>query len=171
MPWHFTLRGGRPRDRRRPSSAWPLLAPPVGGAERRFLFLPRARGRNEDGMLDAGPHGRIDGSDILRPAPSGRIDGRDDEQAIETRIGLRKTFGPVVVPESSLSRSRDGFGRARDSHYLVPARTPQQFRNDGPAQMAAGATHPDFHVNLQMWDRLVRPVAASAPATTRQRPI
>jgi len=66
-------------------------------------------------MLDARPHGRVDGSDVLRPALSGfRIDGRDDEQTIETRIGLRKAFGLVVVPESSLSRSRDGFGRARD---------------------------------------------------------
>jgi hypothetical protein len=26
---------------------------------------------------------------------------------------------------------------------------PQQFRNDGSAQMAAGTTHTDFHVNLQ----------------------
>src|SRR5713226_4659389 len=68
---------------------------------------------------------------------------------VETRIGLRKAFGPVVVPESSLSRSRDGFGRARDSHYLVPVGTLQQFRNDGSAQTAAGATYTDFHVNLQ----------------------
>src|SRR5438552_9655733 len=86
-----------------------------------------------------------------RPAISGfRIDGRDDEQTIETRIGLRKAFRPVVVPESSLSRSRDGFGRARDSHDLVPAGTLQQFRNHGSAQMAAGATHTDFHVNLRL---------------------
>src|SRR5260370_25374996 len=100
-------------------------------------------------MLDARPHGRVDGSDVLRPALSGLgIDGRDDEQTIETRIGFRKAFGPVVVAESSLSRSGDGFGRARDSHDLVPARTLQQFRNDGFAQMAAGATHTDFHVNL-----------------------
>jgi hypothetical protein len=101
-------------------------------------------------VLDARPHGRVDGSDVLRPALSGfLIDGRDDEQSIETRIGLRNAFGPVVVPESSLSRSRDGFGRARDSHYLVPAGTLQQFRNDGSAQMTAGATHTDFHVILQ----------------------
>src|SRR5882724_4513631 len=127
-----------------------LLAPPVGGAARRFLLLPRAHGRHEDDMLDARLHGRVNGSDVLRPALSGfRIGGRDDEQTIETRIGFRKAFGPVVVPESSLGRSRDGFGRARDSHYLVLAGTLQQFRNDGSAQMAAGATHTDFHVNLQ----------------------
>src|SRR6202171_231937 len=100
-------------------------------------------------MLDARLHSRVDGSDVLRAALSGfRIDGRDDEQTIETRIRLRKAFGPVVVPESSLGRSRDGFGRARDSHYLVPARTLQQFRDDGSAQMAAGATHTNFHVDL-----------------------
>jgi len=47
-------------------------------------------------MLDARPHGRVDGSDVLRPALSGfRIAGRDDEQTIETRIGLRKAFGPL----------------------------------------------------------------------------
>jgi hypothetical protein len=87
-----------------------------------------------------------------------QIDGRDDEQTIETRIGLRKAFGPVVVPESSLSRSRDVFERARDSHYLVPAGTPQQFRNDGSAQMTAGAAHTDFHVNLQYFsnEQIVR---------------
>src|ERR1700720_4724317 len=101
-------------------------------------------------MLDARLHGRVDGSDDLCPALSRfRIDGRDDEQTIEIRIGLRKAFGPVVVPESSLSWSRDVFGRARDSHYLVPAGTLQQFRNDGSAQMTAGATHTDFHPNLQ----------------------
>src|SRR5260221_11399236 len=126
-----------------------LLAPPVGGAASRLLLLPRAHGRHEDDMLDARLHGRVDGNDVLRPALSGfRIDGRDDEQTIETRIGLCKAFGPVVVPESSLSRSRDGFGRARDGDYLVPARTLQQFRNHCAAQMAAGATHTDFHVNL-----------------------
>ena len=101
-------------------------------------------------MLDARFHGCVDGSDVLRPALSGfRIDGRDDEQTIETRIGPRNAFGPVVVPESSLGRSRDGFGRARDSHYLVPVGTLQQFRNDGSAQMAAGAAHADFHVCLR----------------------
>src|SRR5271167_1511914 len=95
------------------------------------IILPRAHARHENDMLDARLHGRVDGSDVLRPALSGfRIDGRDDEQTIETRIGLRKAFGPVVVPESSLSRSRDGFGRARDRHYPVPAGTLQQFRND-----------------------------------------
>jgi hypothetical protein len=31
----------------------------------------------------------------------------------------------------------------------VTAGTLQQFRNDGSAQMAAGAAHTDFHVNLQ----------------------
>ena len=31
----------------------------------------------------------------------------------------------------------------------MPVGTLQQFRNDGSAQMAAGATHTDFHVNLQ----------------------
>src|SRR5258705_6025645 len=124
-----------------------LLAPPVGGAECRLLLLPRARGRHEDDMLDARLHGRVDGSDVLRLALSGfRIDGGDDEQTIKTRISLRKAFGPVVVAESSLSRSRDGFGRARNSHYLVPAGTLQQFRNHGSAQMAAGATYADFHV-------------------------
>src|SRR5882724_3514477 len=127
-----------------------LLAPPVGGAARRFLLLPRAHGRHEDDMLDARLHGRVNGSDVLRPALSGfRIGGRDDEQTIETRIRLRQAFGPVVVPESSLSRSGDGFGLARDSHYLVPAATLQRFRNDGSAQLAAGATHTDFHSNLQ----------------------
>jgi hypothetical protein len=96
-------------------------------------------------MLDARPHRRVDGSNVLRPALSGfRIDGRDDEQTIETRIGLRKAFGPVVVPESSLSRSRDGFGRACDSHYFVPAGTLQQFRNDGSAQMALAPLTPIF---------------------------
>jgi hypothetical protein len=36
-------------------------------------------------MLDAHLPGRVDDSDVLRPAPSGfRIDGRDDEQTIET---------------------------------------------------------------------------------------
>ena len=105
-------------------------------------------------MLDARPHGRVDGSDVLRPAPSGfLIDGRDDEQTIETRIGLRKAFGLVVVPESSLSRSRDCFGRARDGRYLVPAGTLQQFRNDGSAQMTAGSTHTDFHINLQYFSK------------------
>src|ERR1700688_4721507 len=99
-------------------------------------------------MLGPRPHGSVDGSDVLRPALSG-FQGRDDEQTIEARIGLRKAFGPVVVPESSLSRSRDGLGRARDSHYLVPVGTLQQFRYDGSAQMAAGPTHTDFHVNLQ----------------------
>src|SRR5882757_3937229 len=103
-----------------------LLAPPVGGATRRFLLLPRAHTRHEDDMLDARLHGRVDGSDVLRPAFSGfRSDGRDDEQTIETRIGLRKAFGPVVVPEASLSRSGDGLRRARDRHYLVVARTLQ----------------------------------------------
>jgi len=127
-----------------------LLAAPVGGAARRLLLPPRADGRHEDDMLDARLHGRVDRSDVLRPALSGfRIDSRDDEQTIETRIGLGKAFGPVVVPESSLSQRRDGFGRARDRHYFVPARTLQQFRNDSSAQMAAGATHTDFHVNLQ----------------------
>jgi hypothetical protein len=51
-------------------------------------------------MLDARPHGRVDGSDVLRPGLSGfLIDGRDDELTIETRVGLREAFGPVVVPE------------------------------------------------------------------------
>jgi len=71
-----------------------LLAPPVGGATRRFLLLPRAHSRHEDDMLDAGLHGRVDGSDVLGPAPSGfRIQGGDDEQTIETRIGLRQASG------------------------------------------------------------------------------
>jgi hypothetical protein len=79
-------------------------------------------------------HGRVDGSDVLRPTPSGfRIDRRDDEQTIDTRIGLCKAFGPVVVPETSPGRCRNDFGRARDSHDLMPARTLQQFRNDGSA--------------------------------------
>src|SRR5438552_6720359 len=100
-----------------------------------------------------------------RPAISGfRIDGRDDEQTIETRIGLRKAFRPVVVPESSLSRSRDGFGRARDSHYLVPVGTLQQFRNDGAAQMAAGATYTDFHVNLQYFSNEQRVLSFRRPS-------
>jgi len=38
---------------------------------------------------------------------------------------------------------------ANDPHYLVPLGTPQQFRNDGSAEMAASAAHTDFHVNLQ----------------------
>jgi pimeloyl-ACP methyl ester carboxylesterase len=60
--------------------------------------------------------GRVDGRDVLRAAPSGfLIDGRNDEQTIETRTGLRKSFGPVVISEASLNRSRDGFWRARDS--------------------------------------------------------
>ena len=85
-----------------------------------------------------------------RGALSGfRIDGRDDEQTIETRIGLHKALGPVEVSESTLSRARDGFGCARDSHYLVPSGTLQQFRNDSSPQMAAGPTYTDFHVNLQ----------------------
>jgi hypothetical protein len=126
-----------------------LLDPPVGGAERRLLLLARAHGRHEDDVLDARPHGCVESSDILRAAPSGfRIDGRENEQTIEARMGLRKAFGLVLVPEASLSRPRDGFGPARDRHHLVPARTLQQFRNDGPAQMAAGATHTDRHVSL-----------------------
>jgi hypothetical protein len=101
-------------------------------------------------MPDVRFHGRVDGCDDLCPALSRfRIDGCDDEQTIETRIGLSKAFGPVVVPESSLSRFRDGFESARDSHYLVPAGTLQQFPDDGSAQMTAGATHTDFHVSLQ----------------------
>jgi hypothetical protein len=110
-------------------------------------------------MLDARLYGRVDGSNVLRAALSGfRIDGGNDEQTIETRIGLRKAFGPVVVPESSLGSSRDGFGRAGNSHYLVPARTLQQFRNDGSTQMAAGATHTDFHVSLHYFsnEQIVR---------------
>ena len=88
-----------------------LLAPPVGGAERRLLLLPRARGRHEDDTLDARPHGRVDGSDMLRPALSGfRIDGPDDDQTIETRIGLRQGFragcSPRIVPEAVQRRSR-----------------------------------------------------------------
>src|SRR6266550_8549036 len=60
-------------------------------------YVLRRRGRHEDDMLDARLHGRVDGSDVLRPALSGfRIDGRDGEQTIETRIGLRQAFGPVV---------------------------------------------------------------------------
>jgi hypothetical protein len=51
--------------------------------------------------------------------------------------------------KSSLSRSRDDFGRARDCHDLVPVGTLQQFRNGGSAQMTAGATYTDSHVNLQ----------------------
>jgi len=50
-----------------------LLAPPEGGAERRLLLLPRAHGRHEDDMLDARPHGRVDGSDVLRRALSGPV--------------------------------------------------------------------------------------------------
>ncbi len=95
---------------------------PRDGTARRFVLLPRAYARHEYNMLDARLHGRVDGSDILRPALSGfRSDGRDDEQTIETRIGLYEAIGPVVVPEASLSRCRDGFGRARDSHNLMPA--------------------------------------------------
>jgi hypothetical protein len=105
-----------------------LLAPPVGGAARRLFLLPRAHGRHENDMLDPRCHGRVDGSDVLRPALSGfRSDGRDDEQTIETRINFRKGFWPVVVSESSLGRPSDGFGRARDSDDLVPAGTLQQF--------------------------------------------
>jgi hypothetical protein len=37
----------------------------------------------------------------------------------------------------------------RDNHYLVAVGALQQFRNDGSAQMAAGTTNTDFHVNLQ----------------------
>src|SRR4029077_10752759 len=59
---------------------------------------------------------------------------------------VRSMMSSAMLPESSPSRSRDGFGRARDIHYLVPVGTMQQFRNDGSAQMAAGATHTDFHV-------------------------
>jgi hypothetical protein len=83
-----------------------LLAAPVRGAARRLLLLSRARSRHENDMLDARPHGGVDGGDVLRPALSRfRIDGRDDEETVETRIGLRKAFGPVVVPKASLSRS------------------------------------------------------------------
>jgi hypothetical protein len=100
-------------------------------------------------LPDARFHRRVDGSDVLRPAPSGfRIDRRDDEQAIETRIGLRKTFGPVVISELSEGRCRDGFGCVRDRYDLVPAGPLQQFRNDGPAQMAAGTAHTDLRINL-----------------------
>jgi hypothetical protein len=78
------------------------------------------------------------------------------EQKVEGPYYLRYTEGGKLRFElvggdaaSYLSRSRDGFGRARDSHHLVPLGTLQQFRNDGTAQMAAGTTHTDFHVNLQ----------------------
>src|ERR1700744_6028420 len=108
-----------------------LLTAPVGGAARRLLLLPRPHGRHEDNMFDARFHGRVDGRDVLRAALSGFwSEGRNDEQPIETRIRLHKAFGPVVVPESYLSRSGDGFGRARDSHHLMPVGTLQQFRND-----------------------------------------
>src|SRR5258705_6550577 len=106
------MRRDGPRRRRADEM---LLAPPIGGAECRLLLLPRARGRHEDDMLDARPHGRVNGSNVLRRALYG-FQGRDDEQTVETRIRNRKAFGPVVIPEASLSWSRDGFGRARDSH-------------------------------------------------------
>jgi hypothetical protein len=64
-------------------------------------------------------------------------------------LTLARTAASMAATESSLSRKRDGFGRARDSHYLVPVGTLEQFRNDGSAQMTAGATHTDFHVDLQ----------------------
>src|ERR1700676_3713128 len=126
-----------------------LLAPPVGGAARRLLLLPRAHGPHEDDMLDARLHGRVDGSDVLRPALSGfRIDGPDDEQTIETRIGLRKPFGAVVVPKPALGRRSDGLGGARDRHSLMTAGPLHEFRNRGPAQMTARTAHTDFHVYL-----------------------
>jgi hypothetical protein len=137
-----------------------LLATPIGGAARRLFFTPRTHGRHEDNVLDARLHGRIDGGDVLRPALSRfRSHGRDDEQPIKTRIGFRKAFGPVVVPEPSVGRSRDGFGRARDRHHIVPAGTLQKLRNDRFAQMAARATHADFHNNLRCFSsgQIVRP--------------
>src|SRR5260370_29499100 len=108
----FGCTSSGPRIFQRPSKH---VSERLGRPAAKALVLPRARGRHEDDMLDARPHGRVDGSDVLRRALSG-FQGRDDEQTIETRIGLRKAFGRVEVPESSRSRSRDGFGRARDSH-------------------------------------------------------
>src|SRR5260221_7542122 len=121
-------------------------------------------------MLDARLRRRVDGGDDLCPALSGfRIDGRDDQQTTETSIGFCKASGLVVVPESSLSWSRDVFGRARDSHYLVPAATLQQFRNDGSAQMAAGAAHADFHLNLQYFsNQQIDCLLAISPSTESQ---
>ena len=101
-------------------------------------------------MLDARLHGRVDGSDVLRPALSGfRINGRDDEQTIEARIGFREAFGLIVVSKPASDWRSDGLGRARDRHYLVTTGPLHEFRNRGPAQMTARATHTDFHVNLQ----------------------
>ena len=106
-----------------------------------------ARGRHEDDMLDARPHGRVDCSDVLRRALSG-FQGRDDEQTIETRIGHRKAFGPVVVPKPALGQRSDSLGRARDRHDLVTAGPLHEFRNRGPAQMTVRTAHTDFHVYL-----------------------
>jgi len=52
-------------------------------------------------MLDARLHGRVDRSDVLRPALTG-IEARNDEQTIEIRVGPRKTFRPVVVSKPAL---------------------------------------------------------------------
>src|SRR6266850_1138901 len=103
-------------------------------------------------MLDVRLHGRVDRSDVLRPALSG-IEARNDEQPIETGIGLRKTFGLVVVSKPPLGRRSDGLGRARDRHELVTAGTLQQFRNDGSSQMSARAANTDFHVNLRYFSK------------------
>src|SRR6266850_2465528 len=139
-----------------------LLAPPVGGSEHRPLGPARAGGRHEDDMLDARFHGRVDRSDVLRPALSG-IEARNDEQPIETGIGFRKTFGLVVVSKPPLGRRSDGLGRARDRHYFVTAGPLQQFRNDGSAQMTTRATYTDFHVNLRYFSKDQR--VLSFPAT------
>src|ERR1700750_1361151 len=84
-----------------------LLAPPVGSPEHRPLSLACTGGRHEDDMLDARLHGSVDRSDVLRSALTG-IEARDDEQTIEIRIDLSKTFRLVVISEPALSWSRDG---------------------------------------------------------------
>src|ERR1700731_2167909 len=95
------------------------LAPPIGGAARRLLLLPRAHGRHEDDMIDARLHGRVDGSDVMRPALSGfRIYGRYNDQTIETRIGLRKAFGLEEIllhhfPNVAPSTVRNGASRIK----------------------------------------------------------
>jgi hypothetical protein len=130
-----------------------LLASPIGSAARRLLLLPCAHTRHEDDVLHARLHGRIDGGNVLCTAFSGlRSDGRDDEQTIKTCIGLRKAFGPVVVPQACFSLSGRSFGCARNRHYFVALGSPEQFRDDSSAQMAAGAADTDFHINLQLPD-------------------
>jgi len=145
-----------------------LLAAQAGSAAGRagssFCRVPKA---NMKTTCLTPLHGRVDGGDVLWPALSKfRIDGCNNKWTIETLIGLRKDFGSVVVPQSSQSLCADGFGRARDSHDLVPEGTLQQFPNDGSARMAAGPLRPIFMstCNTSPTNKLLVPLLRLVPA-------